>query len=105
MEKLSTAREESDFPYDVALHLTADEVHEVDSALYLMMADATIAKKFGGPANEWIGKTRISELAKFVPTVGDILRRLHLSERLAVLEWQVADLQKRVEQFETKGSS
>ena len=78
---------------------------ETDCALHLMMADATLAKKFGGPADAYVGKTRISELADFVPAMSSILRRLYLSERLTALELQMADLQKRIEQLQTQAPS
>lgn len=99
LKKLDAVREKADSPYDVRLDLTANEVHQVDSALHLMMADATMAKKFGGPADEQIGKTRLSEFAEFVPMMNGILRRLRLNERLVMQEQRIADLQAQLEQI------
>src|SRR5574341_1653830 len=49
-------------PYDALLTLTPDEGSQLDFALHMTMTDATLAKQYGGPADEHIGKVRLSSL-------------------------------------------
>lgn len=88
-------------PYDRCLEFSGDEQEVIDFALHMTMTDATMAQRYSPVADAKIGPdVRLSDLARYVPVMATILRRLETAQRLGRLEQQVEQLQARSGQGE-----
>jgi hypothetical protein len=95
INKLSAAYDAvSDSPYDSLIDLDSEEALLIDNALHNMMTDALMAQKFGSIADTQIDGRSISELAKHVILMRDILRRLTISTQMQLFQTQL-DILKR----------
>lgn len=83
-------------PYDTWVEFSSNEQFVVDAALHMTMVDATIAT-LNPIADDYVSRgIKLSELAKFVPSMKQLLRRVQIAQQLTMLERKVEELQESV---------
>ena len=83
-------------PWGECLSISFDEVYALDFALHLTMTDAEMAKKYGPPADEYVGKVLLSTLAKNIPLMAELTRKLEIATKLAEHEHRLSVIENQL---------
>lgn len=79
-----------DSPYDALLSLSSEEASQLDFAIHMTMAESRLAEKHGSIADQLVGKVQISQLAKHIHQMADLLRRLNIAVQLNELQGRIS---------------
>ena len=86
-------------PYDTRLQFSAEEQREIDASLHMTMADAGGAAREPMSDEDIVPNLKLSQLAKYVPAMADLLRMLRVAQQLTYLQKQVKQLQAEIERL------
>ncbi len=83
-------------PWGTYLFLSPEEGFELDFALHMTMTDAEMAKRYGPPADQYVGKVRLSTLADHIPLMAELLRKLEIATQLAEHEHRLSIIENQL---------